>query len=52
MGKEKRRDQEEYFHKVVWNTRAIFVLVFKINLLWKMTLELMLVSGKRPVYSS
>lgn len=52
MDKEKRRDQGEYFHKVAWNTRAIFVLVFKINLLWNMTLELMLVSGKRPVYSS
>lgn len=52
MDKEKKRNQEEYFHKVTWNTYTVFVLVFKINSLWKITLELMLVSVKKLVNSS
>lgn len=52
MGKEKRGNQGEYFHKAARNTHTILVLVFKINSLWKMTLELMLISVKKPVYSS
>lgn len=39
MGKEKRRKQEEYFHKEAWNTYTILVLFSKINLLWKITAD-------------
>lgn len=42
-------DHGEYFQHTAWNTNTIFLLVFKINSLWKMTLELMLVAMRKHI---
>lgn len=52
IAKEKRRDEGEHFLKAAWNTSTIFVLFLKINSLWKIMSELMIVPVKKPVYSS